>query len=123
MEEKMSKGSKAVNRYVNQQPKKSNEQIAYEARESRIVSELAIKFMKRELAYKENQIKTGIIEETRATNRIPGQPAIILDGFIDGKKPMFIIENEKDQCENHIRIEEEKLKNIEDQNARRTTKS
>lgn len=70
-----------------------------------------IHFLKREIEYKATQLKKGI-EETRAINQVPGQPAMILDGYKDGLKPAYILENEIEQNEQRIKEKRRQIENI-----------
>ena len=81
----------------------------------RVISEertnTEINFLKRENDYKANELKVGITE-TRAINQVPGQPAMILDAYVDGKKPAYIIQNEIDKNNQLIKEQKRQLENI-----------
>ena len=70
-----------------------------------------IEFLEREIGYKDNELKTEITE-TRVLNTIPGQPSVILDGYVDGKKPAYIIQNEIERNEQLIKEQRKQIKNI-----------
>ncbi len=83
--------------------------------EQRIISEgrtlSEIKFTEREIEYKQEQLKNGI-KETRVLNTQPGQPTVILDGYVDGLKPAYIIENEIDRNKQLLKEQRKRLENI-----------
>ena len=70
-----------------------------------------IHFLERENEYKSNQLKKGVTE-TRAINQVPGQPAMILDGYVNGLKPDYIIENEIDKNKQIIKEHNRQQENI-----------
>ena len=72
--------------------------------------ETEIHFLEREIKYKQNQLKKGITE-TRAINQVPGQPAVRLDGYKDGLKPEYIIENEIEKNNQLIKEQERQIEN------------
>ena len=80
-----------------------------------------INFLNREIDFKKEQIQSGNIVETRMINQLPGQPAIIIEGYKEGTKPSYILENEiesrmqrikeiKRQMDNITEMEEEDAK-------------
>ena len=83
--------------------------------EQRNISEVRatkqIKFLEREIDYKENELKTEITE-TRVLNTIPGQPSVILDGYVDGLKPAYIIQNELERDQQLIKEQRKQIENI-----------
>ena len=70
-----------------------------------------INFLNREIEYKKDQLKNGITE-TRAINQVPGQPAMILDGYKDGLKPDYIIKNEIEKDKQRIKEKRRALEDI-----------
>ena len=70
-----------------------------------------INFLDREIKYKQEQLKNGITE-TRAINQVPGQPAVILDGYSDGLKPAYIIENEIERDNQQIKEKKRQIENV-----------
>ena len=70
-----------------------------------------IKFLEREIDYKENELKTEITE-TRELTKLPGQPSVILDGYVDGKKPAYIIQNEVERDQLLIKEQKQQIENI-----------
>ena len=70
-----------------------------------------IKFLERELDYKENELKTEITE-TRELTKLPGQPSVILDGYVDGKKPAYIIQNEMERDQLLIKEQKQQIEDI-----------
>ena len=113
MEERiMGKASKQVSRFQRENPQMSPVQMQYEREQTRKRLEVNLKCYEREAAFKQGEITSGNIIETRAVNQVPGQPAIILDGFKDGLKPAFAIQNELDQIKLHIDSIKEQLENI-----------
>lgn len=108
---------------INKQLEKQ-EQIEYERKIRKERLEVEIGCIQRDMAYKQNQVDTGLITETRAINQIPGNPAIILDGYSDGLKPKHILENEIEQHKLRIKEKEEQIANIkklEEENATEPT--
>jgi len=101
---------------LSEEEKKRNREITRE----RINVE--IRCFERKLKFKEEQLKSGIVE-TRATNSIPGQPALIIDGYKDGIKPMYEIENDIDRTNqqiNEFKRQLEDLDQAEEEDARET---
>ncbi len=72
--------------------------------------ETEIHFYEREIEYKQNQLK-GIITETRVVNKVPGQPSTVLEGYVDGLKPAYIIENEIEKNKQLIKEQKRQIEN------------
>jgi len=96
-----------------EESKKSAEQIAYDRRVTKERNKVMVDCIKRELDYKQNELANGITE-TRTIHRIPDGTAVSVDGYIDNKKPKFMIENEIDTLNQRIKEFEEQIKNIEE---------
>ena len=71
-----------------------------------------IDFMERENTFKKNQVDSGKIVETRMVNKVPGQPSIVIEGYKDGLKPKYIIQNEIDRNNQLIKERKRQLENI-----------
>ncbi len=69
-----------------------------------------IHFLKREIEYKQNQLK-GEITETRAVNQVPGQTSTVLEGYVDGLKPKYILENEIEKNNQLIKEQKRQIEN------------
>jgi len=80
---------------------KSKEQTEYDRRVTKQRLAVEIECVGREIQFKEDELKNGIVE-TRALNQLPGQPAIIIDGFKDNVKPSFLIENDLSRLRQNI---------------------
>lgn len=93
--------------------KKSDEQVAYERKITKERNEVMIKNIQREIDFKKTELEKEIIE-TISIHRIPDGTAIRVDGYADGKKPKFIIENEIDSLNQRIQEFEEQNKNIKE---------
>jgi hypothetical protein len=79
--------------------------------------------MQREIEFKQNQVDTGNIVETRAV-RIgnDGMPTIV-DGFVDGVKPKHLLLNDIDNLKTRQKLIEKQLKALkeaEEEDARKT---
>jgi len=74
-------------------------------------AEKQIDFLEREIEYKKNQLTNGITE-TRLINVSPGQQATIVDGYKDGLKPAYILENEIDKDNQIIKEHKRQIENI-----------
>lgn len=101
---------------------KDNEQAQRQISKERYEKEII--FFEREIKFKQDQIDSKNIVETRMVNIIPGQPAIIVDGYKDGCKPEFMIQNEIDQKNQQIKERKkhlEDIKKIEEENATKPT--
>lgn len=96
-----------------QQQKVSAEQKAYDRKVSKIRLNTQLKQWGREIDYKQKQIATEIITETRTIHKLPDGTTTIVDGFTDGLKPKHIIENELDQLKAMIEMNKEQLAEIE----------
>jgi len=107
----MGKGAKQLKRQL---PVKSKEQIAYDRAVTKKNNRFEIISRKRILEYKQNQVTTGNVTETRNIHEIPDGTIVTVDGFVDGKKPMHIIENEIDKLNYDIEFFEDQNKNIEE---------
>lgn len=78
-----------------QVPQKSEEQIKYDKWENLNRKNIMVKNIQREIDFKEGELRNGIIE-TISIHRIPDGTAVRVDGYEDGKKPKFVIQNELD---------------------------
>lgn len=96
-----------------EQNQKSEEQIAYERKITKERNSIMIKNIQREIEFKQEQLISGI-KETRTINRIPDGTAVTVDGYIDNKKPKFMIENEIDALNQRKKEFEQQIKDIEE---------
>ncbi len=81
-----------------------------------------INFLKREIEYKQNQLR-GTITETRAVNQIPGQPPNTVEGYVDGLKPPYILENEIEKNNQLIKEQKRQIENTKIEREEDATKS
>lgn len=96
-----------------QENKESEEQIAYNRKITKERNSVMIQNIQREIDFKKEQLEKEIIE-TISIHRIPDGTAIRVDGYLDGKKPKFIIENEIDSLNQRIEEFKDQNKNIEE---------
>jgi len=98
--------------------KPNPEQVIKDREFKKELNEHRIRCMDRELDYKKAELLKGVTE-TRVIEQAPGQPAVAVDGFVDGLKPRYAIENEVDALEfNKARIvqELEDIRQMEEKN-------
>ena len=69
-----------------------------------------IHFLEREIEYKQNQLK-GKITETREITKVPGKPSTVLEGYVGGLKPAYIIENEIEKNNQLIKEQKRQIEN------------
>ena len=67
----------------------------------------------REKEYKQSQLANGITE-TRVIEQSPGQPAVAVDGYVDGLKPRYVVENEIAALKFNQKKAEQELRDIEE---------
>jgi len=109
----MNRNRTARDKVKNLAPQKSKEQIKYERKLRTEDLNTDITCMQRDIDYKRDQIKNGI-EETRVINRIPGQPAIIIEGYKNHLKPPHLLENEIDQLNKQIKRNNEQINTMKE---------
>lgn len=90
----------------------SKEQLVYQRKIQKERLEIELTCIRREIKFKDEEVSSGNIIETRAVNQIPGQPAITLDGYQDGLKPKHLLENEMDQLNLIIKQKQEMIDDI-----------
>ena len=82
--------------------------------ESRVTTEerckTEIHFLEREIEYKKNQLKKEITE-TMEINKVPGKPSIVLEGYVNGLKPEYILENEIEKNNQLIKEQKRQIEN------------
>jgi len=120
----MGKGAKKVRKFENQLPEKSPEQIAYERELNKRNAKVNIKALNRIKEFKQAQIDTGKVVETQSVHTIPDGTAVKVDGYINGLKPTFLLQNEIDYIENDIQTFNNRIKDIEkaeEKDGRKTT--
>ncbi len=77
--------------------------------------DLTIRQIERDIEFKNNQISFEIVE-TRTIQITPGQSPVIVDGYIDNKKPKHILQNEVDGLKRQVELIKADIKNMEDLN-------
>lgn len=102
---------------------KSQEQVKFERHVTKQRYEVDMVCLNREKAFKQQQLD-GEVLETRTTIHPPSGQTVIQEGYVDGKKPKWLIENEIDILNQKIRERKEQLENIqqlEEQDAGKAT--
>jgi len=124
----MGKGSKQVKNYVKskqEDAKLKKAQVEFDRKRTKQINAVRIVNINRDILFKQNQVDTGEIVETRSIHRLPDGTATIVDGYIDHLKPKHILQNEIDEAKNKVEFYEEQIKQIEqieeEENARETT--
>ena len=87
------------------------------ADEKRITKErekVELRCLEREIGFKAKQLEKGIIE-TRFVNQLPGQPALIIEGFEGQLKPKFLIENDIDRLNQRLKEAKNRIKELGDE--------
>lgn len=113
----MGKGKKAVNRFQRQSPvlsQMSKEQIEHERNVQKIRLKTGIINTQREIDFKKKQVESGVIIETRTRHILPDGTSALVDAYVDGLKPEFLLLNEIDELLSRIDINKSQLQYLED---------
>ena len=86
---------------VEDQPKMSKEELLEKRQQEIKICEMKINQLNRELAFKQEEVNNGVSLEKQ-------------DDFIDGKKPIYFIQNEMDQIKFHIEQNETRIKKMKE---------
>ena len=88
------------------------EQMDFNRKKTRLNAETQIENLERYINFKQEQVVTGKIVETRIVKlSSTGEPTII-DGFVDSTKPKFILENEISELKGRQELFKEQLKGL-----------
>jgi hypothetical protein len=118
----MGKAQKILERMKKEKAKLNPEQIEHDRKITQQRTETDLANLKRELEYKESQLKKEIVE-TRVQIQLSSGEIVIQEGYLDGLKPRWLIENEKAIIEQKIKEKGEQLLNISKQNATKPSES
>ena len=110
----MGKANKAIEKFKKKQVEemKSQEQIKFERKVTKQRYEVDIKCLSRERDFKTEQLKNEILETRTAIHQPNGQ-VIIQEGYVDNKKPKWLIENEVDIINQKLRERLDQIYNID----------
>ncbi len=94
-----------------QEEKVGKEQIIKQRNDSIKFNKVKIKQLQREVDFKKDELKNGIVETTSITNPQTG----ITSGFKGGFKPSWLIDNEIEGMELQIEMIEANQKNLQEE--------
>lgn len=100
------------------------EQMDFNRSKTKMQSQVQISNISRHITYKEEQVKSNTVQETRIVKIADNGEATIMDGYIDQIKPKFLLENEIDELKVRQELFKQQLKAIEraeEEDARKTT--